>query len=72
MPRLVSIPPKKLIKILETEGFVLGRISGSHHVFYNIKTGAGATVPVHGRDVPKGTLLAIIRESGISPKLFRK
>jgi predicted RNA binding protein YcfA (HicA-like mRNA interferase family) len=72
MPKLVSIRPTQLIVILKDKGFVFDRIRGSHHIFYNPITGTRATVAVHGKDVKKGTLNAIIKESGLDRALFVK
>jgi len=35
MPRLSPLTPQKVIKILEKKGFVLDRVSGSHHIYYH-------------------------------------
>ena len=32
MPKLPSLTPKKIIKILESRGFALDRVKGSHHI----------------------------------------
>jgi len=42
--------------ILEKKGFVLSRVKGSHHIFYQPET-KRRVVPVHGRDLPPGMLL---------------
>jgi predicted RNA binding protein YcfA (HicA-like mRNA interferase family) len=57
--------PQHLIKLLETHGFLLKRSKGSHHIFYNISTNTTVVVPVHGKDIKKGTLLAILKQAGI-------
>jgi predicted RNA binding protein YcfA (HicA-like mRNA interferase family) len=57
--------PKELIKILESKGFVLKRISGSHHFFIQLETGKITVVPVHNKDLPKGTFYAILKQAGI-------
>lgn len=66
MSKLPSITPQKIIKILERKGFVLDRIKGSHHIYYNSETKKRAIVPLHKRDLPKGTLLEILKQSDIS------
>lgn len=49
--------PHELIKILEEEGFVFVRQSGSHAIFR--KPGNKIiVVPIHSKDIPKGTLMA--------------
>lgn len=65
MPKLPALTPSKVIKILEKKGFVLNRIKGSHHLFYHPETKRRVTVPVHGRDLPTGTLLEILKQAGI-------
>ena len=59
---------KELVKLLKKKGWVLDRITGSHHIM--IKEGKRAVpVPVHGkRDLPKGLLNAIIKQTGIREK----
>lgn len=66
MPKLPSITSKKLIKILKSFGFHLDHSSGSHFVFYNPKTKKRAVVPYHTQDLPKGTVMNILREAGIT------
>jgi predicted RNA binding protein YcfA (HicA-like mRNA interferase family) len=65
MPKLPSLTPKKVIKILEARGFVLDRVRGSHHIYYHPETKQRAVVPVHKDDLPIGTLLSILRQAGI-------
>jgi predicted RNA binding protein YcfA (HicA-like mRNA interferase family) len=55
---------RDVLKLLEANGWVLDRVRGSHHIL--VKGSATVSVPVHGsRDVPKGTLHAILKEAGI-------
>jgi predicted RNA binding protein YcfA (HicA-like mRNA interferase family) len=65
MPKLPSLTPKKVIKILEARGFVLDRVRGSHHIYYHPETKQRAVVPVQKDDLPIGTLLSILRQAGI-------
>ena len=56
--------PKELIKLLEKEDFVFVRQSGSHAIFR--KPGFKIiVVPVHSKDVPTGTLNAILKDAGL-------
>ncbi|MBA3045022.1 MAG: type II toxin-antitoxin system HicA family toxin [Candidatus Thermoplasmatota archaeon] len=66
MPRLPSLDPLKVIKILESKGFVLERTKGSHKIFYNPETKRRAVVPIHRKDLPRGTLMEILRQAGFS------
>ncbi len=65
MPKLPSLTPKKLIKILEKKGFRLDRVKGSHHIYYHPGNRRRVIVPLHKTDLPKGTLLEILKQAGI-------
>jgi predicted RNA binding protein YcfA (HicA-like mRNA interferase family) len=59
--------PQHLIKLLEAKGFILKRITGSHHIFFHADLRKTVVVPVHGKkDIPNGTFLSIIKQAGIS------
>lgn len=66
MPKLPSINSKKLIKILKHSGFQLDHSSESHFIFYNLETKKRAVVPYHRNDLPKGTIMSILKEAGIT------
>jgi predicted RNA binding protein YcfA (HicA-like mRNA interferase family) len=55
-----------VVRFLEKNGFVLDHVSGSHNIFYNALSKRRAVVPKHNRDMPKGTLLSLLREAGFS------
>ena len=65
MPKLPSLTPNKIIKILKSKGFVLDRIKGSHHIYYLPETKVRVVVPFHKKDLPKGTCLAILKSAGL-------
>jgi len=52
-----------VIKNLEADGWVLVSQKGSHMKFK--KNGKCCIVPNHKGDIPKGTLLQIVRSTGI-------
>jgi predicted RNA binding protein YcfA (HicA-like mRNA interferase family) len=55
---------KNLIKLLKKENWELDRINGSHHIMK--KDEKTLSVPVHGnRDIPLGTLNAILKQAGL-------
>ncbi|MEA3475138.1 MAG: type II toxin-antitoxin system HicA family toxin [Candidatus Cloacimonadota bacterium] len=71
MPKLPSITPQKVIAILEKKGFILDRTKGSHHIYYNIVTRRRVVVPFHKKDLPRGTLLEILKQAGITKNEIR-
>jgi predicted RNA binding protein YcfA (HicA-like mRNA interferase family) len=70
MSRLPSLKPKEVVSALERCGFVIVRIRGSHYQLVNERTGRYTTVPHHNRDLPRGTVAAIIRQAGLSRDEF--
>ncbi len=65
MPKLPTLTPRRIIKILERKGFVLDRVKGSHHIFYHPGTKRRVIVPLHKQDLPKGTLQSILKQADI-------
>lgn len=66
MAKLPSLTPRKIIKVLVKRGFVLDRTKGSHHIYYHPETRRRVVVPVHQKDLPKGTLLEILKQAGVT------
>lgn len=57
-----SVSGKKLCKIVEKKGWVLRKVTGSHHIYS--KTGADKilSIPVHkNKDLKIGTLKALMK-----------
>ena len=65
LPKTPSLTPRKVIKFLEENGFVLDHTSGSQMVFFNPELHRRVVVPFHRKDIPKGTLLTILKQAGI-------
>ena len=65
MPKLPSLTPEKIIKLLKKKGFVLDREKGSHKIFYQPEKKIRVVVPYHKKDLPKGTLMEILRQAKI-------
>ncbi len=56
---------RDVIKALEKNGWTLKRITGSHHHYVHPVRPGLVTVPHPKRDLPKGKLQAIERQSGL-------
>ncbi len=66
MPPLPAVSGVRVVRALERHGFKVARISGSHHIMRH-PDGRGTSVPLHGgRDVAKGTLRSILRDTGLT------
>jgi len=66
MPKLPAVKPREIIRFLERNGFKLDHTSGSHLVFYHAVSKRRAVVPQHNREIPKGTLVSLLREAGFT------
>lgn len=66
MPKLPAVKPREIIRFLEGKGFALDHISGSHFIYYHPESKRRAVVPKHNRDMPKGTLMSLLREAGFT------
>ena len=66
MPKIPSLTPKKLLRILQKAGFEIDHTTGSHYILYNPQTNKRITLPFHRKDLPKGILQAILKAAGIS------
>jgi len=71
--KLPRISGKELIKILSKEGFKVIRQKGSHVFLIKETTEKKITtvVPLH-QEIDKGTLLEIIRQTGLTKEEFLK
>lgn len=70
--RLPAVRPRQLIRVLEKRGWTLVRSKGSHHHFRHPDSSSLVVVPVHARDVKRGTLSGILSDAGISREEFQK
>lgn len=63
MSRLPSLKPRQVVAALERGGFKVVRIVGSHYQMFNERTHRHTTVPYHSRDLPRGTVAAIVQQA---------
>jgi len=67
--KLPILKTNEVLRILLKFGFHPKRKKGSHLIL--AKNNKRIVIPIHeGRDIPKGTLLNIIRQAGLSKKEF--
>lgn len=66
MSRLKMITSLRMCKLLESEGFVATRQSGSHRFFLRAQDGHTATVPIHSKDLDRGLTRSILKDIGMS------
>lgn len=60
-----SFTAKELIRLLTERGFVFDRQKGSHAIYKHPDGTKRVIVPMHNRDLPKGTFHSILKQAGI-------
>ena len=70
MSRLPSLRPRQVVTALERCGFIVVRVAGSHSQLFNQRTRRHTTVPHHNRELPRGTIAAIIQQAGLTREEF--
>ena len=62
-----SISGKQLCKIVEKKGWVLQRITASHHIYENPQEEKILSIPVHrNQDLKIGTLKALMKIANLT------
>lgn len=61
--KLKNIKSKEVLRILQKQGFVVRRQSGTHVILR--KENRTVVVPIHSEIMPVGTLKSIEKQSGI-------
>lgn len=61
----MPMKPKEMVKLLKANGFELVSTNGSHQKFRNRATGKIVIVPMHSKDLKKGTEESILKLAGL-------
>ena len=71
--RLPAVNARQVLQALRKAGFIVDRVSGSHHLLIHPDDPARrVTVPFHGaRTLKPGTLRNIVRQAGLTMDAFR-
>lgn len=67
---LPTLKPNQVVAALAKTGFEVRRQTGSHVIMYKSGIRHPISIPQHPRDLPKGTLRAIIRQAGLTVEEF--
>jgi predicted RNA binding protein YcfA (HicA-like mRNA interferase family) len=59
------VDSKNIIRAIEADGWMLVRVTGSHHHFRHATKPGSVTVPHPKKDIPVGTLKSIERQAGV-------
>ena len=66
MTKLPVVSGREVIQALERAGFVQIRVKGSHCKLFHDERRLTVIVPLHRRALPRGTLLSILRQAGMT------
>jgi predicted RNA binding protein YcfA (HicA-like mRNA interferase family) len=69
-PHLPALKPTEVIRALEKAGWYVHRQKGSHVIMHKDRSSIILVIPVHNRDLPKGTLHGIIADTGLTIEEF--
>lgn len=69
-PRLPVVRPREVVRALERAGWQVQRQRGSHLSMKKEGSRSVITVPMHSRDVPRGTLSGILEDAELSVEEF--
>jgi len=71
MSKLPVLKPKELVKKLTKLGFHKFRQKGSHLIMLNKEEKIQVVIPMHNKELKKGTLAAILRQAGVKIEELR-
>lgn len=72
MSRLPTVTPRQVVKALKKAGFEEHHQRGSHRYLWHPGKRRMTSVPMHARDLPRGTLRAILRQVDLTAEEFQK
>ena len=67
---LPVLKSKEVVEVLLRAGFTIKRQTGSHVILYKTELRRPLSIPVHAKDLPKGTLRTIIRQANLTIEEF--
>ena len=68
--KLPAVRPREVIRALEKVGWQVHRQKGSHISMHKEGVSTLVVIPLHTRDLPKGTLHGILDDAGLTVKQF--
>ena len=70
-PRLPGLTAKQVLRVFKKAGFYVHHQTGSHATLKHVEDPAKrVTIPIHARELPRGTLMAIVKQAGMTQDEF--
>ena len=66
MPKLPVLSPKKLLTILKKHDFIIDHTTGSYIILRHPISLKRVVIPYHNRDLPRGTIISIAKQAGLT------
>jgi predicted RNA binding protein YcfA (HicA-like mRNA interferase family) len=70
--RLPILKPQEVVRILKRIGFTEARKTGSHLILINKESRKIIPVPIHKKDIKRGLLISIVKQTELKPEEFIK
>ncbi len=70
MTRMPALKPGEVIAILEKAGYYIDHTTGSHHIMRHPDRPQRIPVSYHTKDIKRGVLHSIIKQSGLTQEEF--
>lgn len=70
--RLPTLKPQEVVRILKKIGFIESRTTGSHLILVNKESRKIIPVPIHKKDVKRGLLISILKQTELTQEEFIK
>ncbi len=70
--RLPSVRPREVLRALEKAGWQIHRRRGSHVSLRKEGCPYIVVIPMHARQMPRGTLMDIVKDAGLTPDEFAR
>ena len=65
-PRLPTLKPRDLIRVLKRAGFEIDHQTGSHIVMHRLTDNCRVVVPWHNRDLGRSLTFQILKTAGLT------
>ena len=62
---ITTVRSTDIIKLLETDGWILRSVRGSHHVFHHPRRAGHITVPHPKKDLGTGLVHKLLKQAGL-------
>jgi len=70
MTKMSALKPREVVAILQKAGYYIDHTTGSHYIMRHPDLTQRIVVPYHAKDIKKGVLHSIIKQTGLSKEEF--